>query len=516
MEATPIAEDAPVQATASQEAAQDDIQPDSVMAEASSGAPAADGAETPASTNETPLDPIATESAPEASQEAAAGASVAAVPAEKSSAQADGATPPVTSNGHAGPDEPDFMKEPPHGAEVFVGGVPRGATEEQIKEYSSKVGPVHSCSLVKEPGSSGQNRGYGFVKFMTKEGANKAMQELHQTEMPAFPNMKLRFQPSQSKNKLYLGNIPKDMMNDLIHAKLDEHVKGVVDVEVVMSKDAPGTGRGFCFVEFYNHSAAAHAKGVLGSETFRLGDRTLTVSYAEPKQSEMNQDQVKSVYVGGLTAAASEKELKELFEALEMGTVEKVVIPAKKPDKAFPDYGFVHFVDRSSAVKLVDECERTENPRKLEYPAGTGNILQIKMARPQVNTQQQPGAQFGRGPAGGRGAYAPRGGRGGRGGYGQYDYNQGQYGSSYGGGGYGYDASGGYGYGDYSGYAGAQYGAGMQMVPMMLPSGQVGYVMQPGAAAGGGAYGADRGYSSGGRGRGAGYGGGGSQRYRPY
>ncbi len=113
----------------------------------------------------------------------------------------------------------------------------------------------------------------------------------------------LRFQPSQSKNKLYLGNIPKDMMKDRIHAKLDEHVKGsynmrsllltclprarkpssapvtkfsscimiagVVDVEVVMSKDAPGTGRGFCFVEFYNHSAAAHAKGVLGSDTFR-------------------------------------------------------------------------------------------------------------------------------------------------------------------------------------------------------------------------------------------------------
>ena len=32
---------------------------------------------------------------------------------------------------------------------------------------------------------------YGFVKFMTKEGANKAMQELHQTEMPAFSNMKV-------------------------------------------------------------------------------------------------------------------------------------------------------------------------------------------------------------------------------------------------------------------------------------------------------------------------------------
>ena len=55
--------------------------------------------------------------------------------------------------------------------------------------------------------------------------------------------------------------------------------------------------------------------------------------------------------------------------------VEKVVIPGKKPDKEFPDYGFVHFNDRSSAVKLVEECERSESPRQLEYPAG--NKLQV-------------------------------------------------------------------------------------------------------------------------------------------
>ena len=53
----------------------------------------------------------------------------------------------------------------------------------------------------------------------------------------------------------------------------------------------------------------------------RLGDRTLTVSYAEPKQSEMNQDQVKSVYVGGLTAAATEAGLKDFFVALDVGAV---------------------------------------------------------------------------------------------------------------------------------------------------------------------------------------------------
>lgn len=91
------------------------------------------------------------------------------------------------------------------------------------------------------------------------------------------------------------------------------------------------------------------------------------------------------------------------------------------------------------------------------------------MARPQVKAEQQPGAFAGRGM--GRG-FSSRGSRGGRAGYDQYAYPQGQYNAGYGGGGYGYDASGGYGYGDYhGGYQ--QYGAGMQMVPMMLPSGQV-------------------------------------------
>ena len=53
----------------------------------------------------------------------------------------------------------------------------------------------------------------------------------------------------------------------------------------------------------------------------RLGDRTLTVSYAEPKQSEMNQDQVKSVYVGNLPAGAKEDALKEFFVELNVGEV---------------------------------------------------------------------------------------------------------------------------------------------------------------------------------------------------
>lgn len=101
--------------------------------------------------------------------------------------------------------------------------------------------------------------------------------------------------------------------------------------------------------------------------------------------------------------------------------------------------------------------------------------LQIKMARPQVSTQQQSAGQFGsQGGSAGRGSFSGRGGRGGRGynqGYGYNQYGSGYDAAGYGGAaaGYGYDANGGYGYGGYSQYA----GAGMQMVPMMLNNGQV-------------------------------------------
>ena len=41
-----------------------------------------------------------------------------------------------------------------------MGGVPRMATELQLKAFAEKVGPVHSVTLVREPNSGGQNRGW--------------------------------------------------------------------------------------------------------------------------------------------------------------------------------------------------------------------------------------------------------------------------------------------------------------------------------------------------------------------
>ncbi|KAK9814368.1 hypothetical protein WJX72_004657 [[Myrmecia] bisecta] len=391
--------------------------------------------------------------------------------------------------------ETDPMSLPPHGCEVFVGGVPREATEAQLKKFAEQTGEVFGCTLLTDPGNSQQNRGYGFVNYKALPSATAAMETLTGKEMEEFPGHTLRVMPSQSKNKVYLGNIPKTMSKEELKAALDAHVKGITEMEVLMSKEFEGQNRGFCFVEFYNHACALQAKKVLSQPSFRLGERQLTVDWAEPRRDDVQPqtEPIKSVYIGNLPDEVSEDKLKEAFSAI--GEVVKIVIPSGKEGtgRKTREYGFLHFAEAASATKAVEDFGKGEFKPELD-----GIALTVKMAKPQV-LPAGPGQGFG-----GRGGYGMQSGRGGYGGrsgrgYGGYD---GGYGGGYGGGGYGggygYDA-GGYGYdqGQYGGYgydASGYAAQGMQMMPMLMPNGQVGYVLQ---------------------GRG-GYAPGGQQRYRPY
>jgi RNA recognition motif-containing protein len=104
---------------------------------------------------------------------------------------------------------------------VFVGGIPKAVTvtDEQLHEFASQGGEVslvlfdvlcllhqlfkdchdhmcvnslfarlqvYSCAVLKDPGS-GLNRGYGFIKYKSKDVANSAMEKLNNTEMKDHP-----------------------------------------------------------------------------------------------------------------------------------------------------------------------------------------------------------------------------------------------------------------------------------------------------------------------------------------
>ncbi len=60
---------------------------------------------------------------------------------------------------------------------VFIRGVSFEATEKDLEEVFSDVGPVKQCFLVKVKGQP-THRGFGFVQYSLPEDAERAVEEL--------------------------------------------------------------------------------------------------------------------------------------------------------------------------------------------------------------------------------------------------------------------------------------------------------------------------------------------------
>ena len=74
--------------------------------------------------------------------------------------------------------------------------------------------------------------------------------------------------------------------------------------------------------------------------------------------------QVKTIYVKNLPENASKEKIKELFD--KHGEVTKIVLPPPKAGHK-RDFGFVHFAERSSALKAVKGSEKYEIDGKPAY-----------------------------------------------------------------------------------------------------------------------------------------------------
>lgn len=68
--------------------------------------------------------------------------------------------------------------------------------------------------------------------------------------------------------------------------------------------------------------------------------------------------QVKAVYVKNLPKNVTQDQLKKLFE--HHGKITKVVLPPAKAGQERSRIGFVHFAERSSAMKALKNTEKYE------------------------------------------------------------------------------------------------------------------------------------------------------------
>jgi len=87
---------------------------------------------------------------------------------------------------------------------VFVGGLPRSATETTLREVFSPCGEIVDVRIMKD--QNGIPKGYGFVRFAKREYANTAKRKKNGIELQG---KKIVVDLSMDQDTLFFGNLCK-------------------------------------------------------------------------------------------------------------------------------------------------------------------------------------------------------------------------------------------------------------------------------------------------------------------
>lgn len=188
---------------------------------------------------------------------------------------------------------PNFVgTTPTRGSEVFVGKLPRDCFEDELVPVFETVGKVYEMRLMMD--FNGQNRGYAFVVYFTKKDAQKAVRTLNNYEIRK--GRLLGVCQSVDNCRLFVGGIPKKVKRDEILDEISKVTDNVIDVIVYPSANDKTKNRGFAFVEFENHRAAAMARRKLMSGRIQLWGHPIAVDWAEPEQ-DVDEEIMEQVFV---------------------------------------------------------------------------------------------------------------------------------------------------------------------------------------------------------------------------
>ncbi|XP_072737374.1 RNA-binding protein 4B-like isoform X2 [Ciconia boyciana] len=148
---------------------------------------------------------------------------------------------------------------------LFIGNLPREATEQEIRSLFEQYGKVLECDIIKN---------YGFVHIEDKTAAEDAIRNLHHHKLHGVCiNVEASKNKSKASTKLHVGNISPACTNLELRAKFEEYgpviecdiVKDYAFVHMERAEDAVEAIRGLDNTEFQGGDAAAEHRGPPGT-----------------------------------------------------------------------------------------------------------------------------------------------------------------------------------------------------------------------------------------------------------
>uniref|UniRef100_A0A9J8DA51 Heterogeneous nuclear ribonucleoprotein R n=1 Tax=Cyprinus carpio carpio TaxID=630221 RepID=A0A9J8DA51_CYPCA len=239
------------------------------------------------------------------------------------------------------PEEVFTGPQPGIGTEVFVGKIPRDLYEDELVPLFEKAGSIWDLRLMMDP-LTGQNRGYAFITFCSKDAAQEAVKLCDNYEIRSGKYLGVCI--SVANNRLFVGSIPKNKTRESILEDFGKVTEGLQEVILYTQPDDKRKNRGFCFLEYEDHKSAAQARRRLMSGKVKVWGNPVTVEWADPvaEPDPEVMAKVKVLFVRKLATPVTEELLESTFS--QFGKLERV--------KKLKDYAFVHFEERDAAVKV--------------------------------------------------------------------------------------------------------------------------------------------------------------------
>jgi len=163
--------------------------------------------------------------------------------------------------------------------DLIVLGVPYSSTSEDLKEYFENFGEL-AYAEIKSDSTTNKSRGFGFVRFKSKEVAETVLETSHsiggrslEVRIPEKRQFK-----DNIHTKLFIGRLPSGTTTEDLK-ELFEDYGPLKDVYI------PQNFKGFGFVTFGSQQAAQ----IVMNSTFQLRGNFLNISMPAPKPDEQQE-----------------------------------------------------------------------------------------------------------------------------------------------------------------------------------------------------------------------------------
>ncbi|OMO76768.1 hypothetical protein CCACVL1_15432 [Corchorus capsularis] len=279
---------------------------------------------------------------------------------------------------------------------LWIGDLQYYMDENYLLSCFAQTGEVASVKVIRNK-QTGQVEGYGFIEFVTRAAAERALQTYNGTPMPnGDHNYRLNWASFSSGERrdetpdftIFVGDLAADVTDYMLQETFRGRFSSVKGAKVVIDR-LTGRTKGYGFVRFGDETehnrAMTEMNGVFCStRPMRIGPATnkKTITPQQyPKASSHssshgtqneNDPNNTTIFVGNLDTNVTDDHLREVFSPY--GQLVHVKIPQNKR------CGFVQFADRSCA----EEALRVLNGTQLG-----GQSIRLSWGRSTSNKQGQ-------------------------------------------------------------------------------------------------------------------------------